>query len=281
MQVIRTVKQGYQRPPTSSVSTVIEAGNVMAVTTQSKQTNNISGLRQGNELYYCDPSTGELVAYKPYTSRADDMSVVRASYKTLRYIIIANFHGLPSEVEVVLTYSKEYDPAPSDLYYDYKNFYKRLSRQHSGLEYIVVPEPQKSGKWHLHCLFKKANNTKLYIPYQQLEACWGFGGVSINHIHTPYGTALYLTSNREKVTPERLALYPPRFKLYRCSRGIVRPQPQKITRSELETKVTAGGYLLKYGDCVDIEAVSAEDGTTVRLNRITHETYERKLKYYD
>lgn len=278
MYVVKTVKQAYQRPPPHLTSTVIEAGNIMAATTQSHQANNTSGLRRGNELYRLDPATGELIEYKPYTSRADDMSAVRASYKALRYIILANFHGLPSEVKVVLTYSPERNPSPNDLYYDYKNFYKRLSRQYPGLEYIVIPEPHQNGRWHLHCLFKTGNNTELYIPRQQLETLWGFGIVSIQRIRKPQADALYLTSNQKKVTAERLALYPPRFKLYRCSRGIVHPQQQQMPRSVLEAKVLDQGYLLNYGDCVDVEAASPEDGTAICLNRIIHETYERKYK---
>lgn len=278
MYIIKTVKQGYQRPPPDLTSTVIEAGNIMAATTQSRQASNTSGLRQGNELYRLDPATGELIEYKPYTSRADDMSAVRASYKTLRYIILANFHGLSSEAKVVLTYSPEHDPSPSDLYHDYKNFYKRLSRQYPGLEYIVIPEPHQSGKWHLHCLLKTGDNTELYIPHHQLETLWGLGIVSIQRIRNPQADALYLTSSRKKVTAERLALYPPHFKLYRCSRGIIHPQQLEIPRSVLEAKVLDQGYLLSYGDCVDVEAVSPENGTTICLNRIIHETYERKYK---
>lgn len=178
--------------------------------------------------------TGEIIDVKHAKTRADQMQVIRRSIRKLRMIINANFFGEDNELFITLTYAENMTDLKR-LYKDFNKFVKRLKYRYKdyGFEYIAVPEPQLRGAWHLHLLLKAMNKGYLYISNDEIAELWSHGftkterlkGVdNIGAYVSSYLTNIYNEDTGTKAKGARLYLYPVGMNLYRCSRGIKRPE---------------------------------------------------------
>lgn len=181
-----------------------------------------------------DIETGEMLGVNHSKTRSEQMQGMRRSIRRLRMIINANFFGESNELFITLTYAENMQDIKR-LYKDYVIFYQKLKRRYKdyGFEYIAVPEPQLRGAWHLHVLLKSMNKEYLYIPNNEVADLWGHGFTKTQRLKdvdnvgayvSAYLTDLYDEDTGVKTKGARVYLYPAGMNLYRCSRGIKKPE---------------------------------------------------------
>lgn len=209
-----------------------------------------------------DLRTGEVVEYKHTVNRAESTANVAKSLRDLRDIINANLEDPERALWVTLTY-RENMTDPARLYEDFRRFWQRfkyyLNKQnHPPAEYIAAAEPQKRGAWHLHLLLLFQEKIP-FIPNSDMAEIWSWGFSKTKSLKGVANPGLYLTAylgnmelteaieagqfkagrlseskDRSKavIKGARLHLYPPGFNLYRCSRGVKRPEVREMTEGE-------------------------------------------------
>lgn len=230
------------------------------------------------DFYYL-VSTGEVKEKRHIKSRADDLASVSQSLKRLRDYINFNVSDADKCLWVTLTY-KENMTDSKRLYKDFVNFVKRFKYKYGQFEYIVACEPQGRGAWHMHCIFIFPD-TKPYIPNKELASCWGQGFTKTKRLNNVDNIGAYITAYlgdidyneavRLKIDPNfyetkeineidgeqlkvpkkvlkgaRMVLYPPKFNLYRISKGIKKPPIEMMTYSEAKEKI--GDHIPTYSN---------------------------------
>lgn len=161
-------------------------------------------------------------------------------------------------------------------------------------EYIIAAEPQGRGAWHLHCLFLWSGKAP-FIPNADMARIWGQGFTKTKSLKGVDDPGLYLTAylgnmelteaissgtfqagqmteskdkSKAVVKGARLKLYPPGFNLYRCSRGVKRPEMLDMTEGEAQEII--GRAPLTYEKTI---AIVDESGET--RNIINYRQYNR------
>lgn len=154
-----------------------------------------------------------------------------------------------------------------------------LKKQGYEYEYIVAMEPQGRGAWHAHMLMI-FNSKAPYIDNDNvMSKMWGNGFTTTKKLDKnidnlgAYLTAYlgdmelfegkdlfgseYIINNNYTISEAqvdeegkkvskafikglRMALYPPKFNLYRCSRGIKKPEIFYTTEEKAQKKISAG-----------------------------------------
>ena len=186
-------------------------------------------------------------------SRIDNLSSIKRTMRQLRRLISANFSGGKDELWVTLTYSKNINAKHQDdtkiVYRDFKSFIRKVRSKIGKIEYITVLEPQASGRWHMHVLFKTNDNSRLYVKNSVMEKLWGKGFTSTKRLSNRDNVAAYVMayvtnlridngmSKKRDIKGERIYLYPKGTKIYRRSKGIVDPKTIKATTKRKLNKV--------------------------------------------
>lgn len=288
-----------KRPYPSAPVTMKRCGNVVEVRYSVHGPPKIT-IEKLSADYYLDRLTGEVREFQHHTNRAEDKSSVSQSLKKLRDLINSNLENPERALWVTLTYAENMKD-PQRLYTDYHAFWKRFRRylQKQGYppaEYIIAAEPQGRGAWHLHCLFIFQNSPKCpYIPNSDMARIWGHGFTKTQSLKGVGDPGLYLTSylknmklseavnagqfkagrlaetkdkSKAVIKGARLKLYPPSFNLYRCSRGVKRPEVCQMMEQEAQAKVS--GMPLTYEKTISI----TDEGGTLR-NIINYRTYTK------
>lgn len=219
---------------------------------------------------YVDLRTGEVKEFQHTTSRAENTASVAQSLRNLRDIINTNMTAPETALWVTLTY-KENMRDTKKLYEDFHAFVKRLRRhlQRHGyppVEYIAAAEPQGRGSWHLHVLLLFPEKAP-FIPNPHMAKLWGHGFTKTKSLQGVDNPGLYLTAylgdmelteaamsgtqrgrlgeveaedeqgrkvKKAVIKGARLHLYPSGFNLYRCSRGVKRPEVLHMTEGEAQ-----------------------------------------------
>lgn len=221
-----------------------------------------------NTDMYVDKRTGEVKEFQHHASRAEDKASVSQSLRNLRDLINANLENPETALWVTLTYWENMTD-PAQLYEDYRRFWQRfkyyLSKQDlPPAEYIIAAEPQGRGAWHLHCLFLFPDKAP-FIPNADMARKWSHGFTKTQSLKGVGNPGLYLTAylgdmelteaistgqfkagriaeTRDKskavIKGARLKLYPPGFNLYRCSRGVKRPEVCQMTEQEAQAEIS-------------------------------------------
>ncbi len=246
-----------------------KAGNITEIMCAEK-TNTQCPILRVNKDNYVDKRTGEVKNFNHIESRAEDKNSVRVSLTKLRDIINANITNPDYCRWVTLTYAENMTD-DKRLYSDFKKFIMRMRSRNYIFEYIVAMEPQGRGAWHAHLLMifdKKAP----FIPNNQLEEIWGHGFVKIKALSDIDNIGVYLTAYlgdmeldeaiknglsvdkssvkevevldesgkkiaKSIVKGARLSLYPPKFHIFRKSRGIKLPDISYTSYSEAKNSV--------------------------------------------
>lgn len=186
-------------------------------------------------------------------SRKDNLSSIKRTMRQLRRLISANFSGGKDELWVTLTYSKNINAKHQDdtkiVYRDFKSFIRKVRSKIGKIEYITVLEPQASGRWHMHVLFKTNDNSRLYVKNSVMEKLWGKGFTSTKRLSNRDNVAAYVMayvtnlridngmSKKRDIKGARIYLYPKGTKIYRRSKGIVDPKTIKATTKRKLNKV--------------------------------------------
>ena len=245
-----------------------KAGNITEIMCAEK-TNTQCPILRVNKDNYVDKRTGEVKNFNHIESRAEDKNSVRVSLTKLRDIINANITNPDYCRWVTLTYAENMTD-DKRLYSDFKKFIMRMRSRNYIFEYIVAM-PQGRGAWHAHLLMifdKKAP----FIPNNQLEEIWGHGFVKIKALSDIDNIGVYLTAYlgdmeldeaiknglsvdkssvkevevldesgkkiaKSIVKGARLSLYPPKFHIFRKSRGIKLPDISYTSYSEAKNSV--------------------------------------------
>ncbi len=227
---------------------------------------------------------------------------VSQSLKRLRDYINTNVSDVKNCKWVTLTY-KENMTDTKRLYTDFKNFIKRFKYSYGKFEYIVAMEPQARGAWHCHCIFIFPD-TAPFIPNDTIAEIWGHGITKTKKLDNIDNLGAYLTAylgdmdfsscmeegvsfsaddikevteidGKQLKTPKkivkgaRLCMYPPKFNLYRISRGIKPPVKEYHCYSEIKEK--EGLRQPTYS-----KAISLIDSEKDFSNKIIYEYYNTK-----
>lgn len=241
-------------PPNAEVR-LTEMGNVTEI--MFSETRSTGGhIQKVSADQYIDLKTGELKDFKKIENRSQDLNNVAKSLKKLRDILNTNITDVSFCRWVTLTYADNMTD-PVKLRYDAENCIKRLRAKFGHFEYITVAEPQARGAWHLHCVFIFPGKAP-YMANDIVADCWKKGFVVVKRLDDVDNVGAYLTAylgdmelsevekldrpfscngfkeveytdetgkkqSKKFVKGARLCLYPPKFNIYRKSRGIKDP----------------------------------------------------------
>ena len=208
-------------------------------------------------------STGEIGYFEHNRTGEKQIAHMRKSMKRLKGIIRANFgQNVDCERHITFTYKSNMQD-PEKLMRDFQKWQQRMQYAHdtTKFDYIAIAEPQERGAWHIHLLIKA--DKPIYWDYNKIGKMWkgvikeDVGNPQVEEITADdvgsYFAAYFSTVIDEEADasgdPEkrkeaskaakkgsRLHLYPPYFKFYRCSRGIIRPKPTPIAQHEISSE---------------------------------------------
>lgn len=288
----------------SSIVALKSMNNIMEICYCSNRNSKANIINIDKDFYYLT-STGEIKEKNHIESRAEDLASVSQSLKRLRDYINYNVVDSDKCLWITLTY-KENMTDTKRLYKDFRDFVKRFRYKYGHFEYIVACEPQGRGAWHLHCIFI-FDKTKPYIPNNELAICWGQGFTKTKRLNNVDNIGAYITAYlgdidlneavRLKISPNfyqvkeideidgeklkvpkkvlkgaRMVLYPPKFNLYRISKGIKKPPIELMTYKEAKEKI--GNHAPTYSSGLDL--ILPNNTSNNSFKRIIYEYYNTK-----
>ena len=255
--------------------------------------------------HYLITATGEVKQCRHIKNRYQSKGQLAQSFKRLREIINTNATNVNNCRWLTLTY-REHITDTKQAYNDFDKFIKRLRYKYGNLEYINVCEPQGNGRWHFHCLIIFPSKAP-YIPNDEMAEIWGHGFTKTQKLDNRIDNiGAYLSAhisdmeieeadslgieygiedikeitkidNQQLENPKyyikgaRLSLYPPKFNLYRTSRGIKKPVKEYMTYKQAKEKI--GLDQPTYS-----KSVKLTDTDGKFSNKITYEHYNMRRK---
>lgn len=249
---------------------VKEMGNIIELMYSDRKNHKIV-IKKLNNNEYIDLRTGEVKTFDKIDNRACDMNSVRQSLGRLRDLLNTNITDTSKCRWVTLTYADNMTD-PKQLYEDFKKFNMRMRYKGYDYEYIVAMEPQGRGAWHAHLVMIFKDKAP-YIDNDLMSKIWGHGFTTTKKLEDVDNVGAYLTaylgdmdmsdyrklSDSEKdnvrvlgikeveidgvpksvLKGARLHMYPPKFNLYRFSRGIKKPVVSYEKEIEAQKKISA------------------------------------------
>ncbi|MGI6696660.1 MAG: rolling circle replication-associated protein [Christensenellales bacterium] len=232
---------------------VISSGNINEIiTVKIPPSPVISNYRRLDKDRCVNLKTGEIITYKKSSKRLNNHQGLRKTFSDLRRVINANFIGdHQSELHITLTYNYN-EQDYTKVAKDFSRFWSRFTYHYPGCEYIRILEPQNAGRWHIHLLVKLMNGKLLYVDYDHLRDLWGLGLIHVSEMPSSDNIGAYFSAmftdydafeNAECpeqnpngwkaiVKGARFKFYPPNFRFYSCSKGIIRPKAKKMPYGE-------------------------------------------------
>ena len=283
---------------------VKEMGNVTEIMYSDSYASKCS-IKKLDSENYLDLESGEIKQFKKMETRACDTASVRKSLGRLRDYINTNVVDVDNCKWVTLTY-KENMTDTKKLYRDFDNFNRRLRSEVGHYEYIVAREPQARGAWHMHVIL--IFNNAFFLDNKIVWKAWSPKGFKCNYDYTKTqkldnvdNVGAYLTAylgdmdlesalefglllNGDKVkevevsdeAPKRyvkgarLRLYPPKFNIYTCSRGIKKPITYYDIEKNAQKKVSAD--TLTFEKSIQLKSADSD------FSKILSYRYYNKLK---
>lgn len=210
-----------------------------------------------NKDEYVNLQTGEILQKNHAENRAELVKSLKRTFKGIRDMVNSNCTDPQSIRWLTLTYAENMQDYER-LYPDFKAFIRTVRSRYGNCEYIVVPEPQARGAWHLHVILVFEGKAP-FMPNADVAEIWGNGFVSVKAIHDCNNIGAYLSAylgdlevplGTEGATDKtvdgqskaflkgaRLKLYPSGMRMYRASRGIKRPVVTWIDAEGVEEEV--------------------------------------------
>lgn len=285
-----------ERPTPEAPVTVKVCGNVIEVRHSSRGAPEIT-IEKLSADEYLDKRTGEIKEFQHTENRAENTASVAQTLRNLRDLINANLTDPERALWVTLTY-RENMRNRERLYTDFHTFWKRFRRwqEKEGqekTEYIAAAEPQGRGAWHLHLLLLFPGKAP-FIPNTEISRLWGQGFTKTKSLKGVDNPGLYLTAylgdmelteavtagqfkashiqekkaGKAVVKGARLRLYPSGFNLYRCSRGVKRPQVTHMTEEEAR-------QIIRDAPLVYEKTISVLNGEGQTVNIINYRQYNK------
>lgn len=135
-------------------------------------------------------------------------------------------------------------------------------------------------------LVKQSNDGDFYIPQSRIQHFWKHGGANIRKLPVCDNYGAYFSAHvtnldtsenpgssisKRTMKGARLKFYPTGMKIYRCSKGIVRPQAIKMRRSDALEALS--DTTLQYST---IKAIleKDDDGNEQQVNAILYERFK-------
>lgn len=262
-----------------------------------------------DKYHYMYLNTGEVFECNHIQNRSESKFQVGQSLKRLRDYINTNVVDTNKCKWVTLTYAKNMTDTKK-LYNDFKNFIRRFKERYGHIEYITACEPQARGAWHMHLIII-FDRVAPFIPNATIEKLWQQGFTKTTKLDDIDNIGAYLTAylgdmefteenilELEKqglkvsqmalkevneiegiklkepksfIKGGRLYMYPPKFNLYRISRGIKKPKKEYYSYHVAKEK--AGLQLPTYS-----KGIKLSDTDNSFANIIIYEYYNTKRK---
>lgn len=283
-------------------------GNIYEICYLQKKNNKIT-TQLLNKDYYVNLETGAVSECKHIVNRADNKFQVGQSLKRLRDYINTNVVEPKNCKWVTLTYAKNMQDTKK-LYNDFKNFIRRFKEFYGHIEYIVAMEPQARGAWHMHLIIIFDKQAP-FIPNSTIEQLWQQGFTKTTKLDNIDNIGAYLTAylgdmelnqdnlqelekngfkmsnldvkqvneinNIKLKEPKsfikggRLYMYPPKFNLYRISRGIKKPTKEFYSYHVAKEKIGLINPTFSTG-------YSLTDSVNSFTNKVIYEYYNTNVK---
>ena len=283
-------------------------GNIYEICYLQKKNNKIT-TQLLNKDYYVNLETGAVSECKHIVNRADNKFQVGQSLKRLRDYINTNVVEPKNCKWVTLTYAKNMQDTKK-LYNDFKNFIRRFKESYGHIEYIVAMEPQARGAWHMHLIIIFDKQAP-FIPNSTIEQLWQQGFTKTTKLDNIDNIGAYLTAylgdmelnqdnlqelekngfkmsnldvkqvneinNIKLKEPKsfikggRLYMYPPKFNLYRISRGIKKPTKEFYSYHVAKEKIGLFNPTFSTG-------YSLTDSVNSFTNKVIYEYYNTNVK---
>lgn len=283
-------------------------GNIYEICYLQKKNNKIT-TQLLNKDYYVNLETGAVSECKHIVNRADNKFQVGQSLKRLRDYINTNVVEPKNCKWVTLTYAKNMQDTKK-LYNDFKNFIRRFKELYGHIEYIVAMEPQARGAWHMHLIIIFDKQAP-FIPNATIEQLWQQGFTKTTKLDNIDNIGAYLTAylgdmelnqdnlqelekngfkmsnldvkqvneinNIKLKEPKsfikggRLYMYPPKFNLYRISRGIKKPTKEFYSYHVAKEKIGLINPTFSTG-------YSLTDSVNSFTNKVIYEYYNTNVK---
>lgn len=288
MSVLKNYKDNFDMP-INAIVTFKTMGNIYEIDYCSKK-NYAPTIQLLDKNHYVDLKTGEVKDCKHIENRSQNKFQVGQSLKRLRDLINTNVTIPDNWKWITLTYKDNMQDTKrlyADFKRFMTRFRRKFHM--FDIDYIIACEPQARGAWHIHLLLG-FNKIAPFIPNATIEKLWEQGFTKTTKLDNIDNVGAYLTAylgdmelNQENITllikngievskndlkevneidgiklkePKsfikggRLYLYPPKFNLYRASRGIKKPLVEKIPYYDAKKKV--GSLKPTYTSCINI-----------------------------
>ena len=287
---IKIKKLPYSCLSSAEIIKVFEGNGIVEVESMQKSPFSLNRFVRLSKTEYVDKETGEIKKYQKKDKRQENPNELRKTFKALRRLINYNFCAGNNERHITLTYGnlqKDYKQVNSD----FRQWWRKIKKYFSSLEYICVIEYQASGSIHLHVLVKDIDNEDLPLKQELLNETWTKGFSKVTEIKNVSNLGAYLTAyfinlslnediqnknaNKLILKGERLKYYKTNQRIFSTSRGIVRNKGYTVTLEELED-ITRGAKLV-YADSKIITKIN-ENGKEYIVNKTTYQQYNKNLK---
>lgn len=302
-----TIKRSYSESPSpipdNAIVKVTKSGNIIDILFSEKQ-NSSCFIRLLDKNHYCDLRTGEIKECQHIENRQQNLKFVANSLKVLRNIINANVLDISKCRWLTLTYAENMQD-PKRLQKDFEHFIERIRKRFGQCEYISVAEPQARGAWHLHVILLFDCEAP-FMENMVVRNAWKRGFVNVRALDNVDNVGAYLTAylgdielseaqtekipfneknikvlefeddtgQKEKkafIKGGRLHMYPPNFNIYRCSKGIKKPDVTRQSYKQAMSEV--GSAKLTYN-----RSVILSDTEHNFENTLTYESYNTVRK---
>lgn len=285
-------------------------GNIYEICYLQKKNNKIT-TQLLNKDYYVNLETGAVSECKHIVNRADNKFQVGQSLKRLRDYINTNVVEPNNCKWITLTYKKNMTDSKQlyNDFKRFMTRFKRRFKEYK-IEYIVACEPQSRGAWHMHLIII-FDRVAPFIPNATIEVLWEQGFTKTTKLDNIDNIGAYLTAylgdmefteeNIQELQKQglnvsqmalkevneiegiklkepksfikggRLYMYPPKFNLYRISRGIKKPKKEYYSYHVAKEKIGlinptfSTGYFLT-------------DSVNSFTNKVIYEYYNTKVK---
>lgn len=163
---------------------------------------------------------------------------VNKTRQMLKRLINANIGKYPETDKFITLTFKDFK-SREQLLEDFRNFNRRLSDRYKDYKYIAVIErgTKNTKRLHLHCLFFGLP----YVPREEFQAIWSYGGVDMRAIEKYDDVANYIMKYVKK-TLEDGSFIPKGKKFYTHSKGMYEPEVYYFTAEEYSHFIKSGNY---------------------------------------
>ena len=257
---------------------------------------------------YKNTTTGEIKqCKKQIDNRSQGVASLKKTFKSIREAINVNCEDVRKCKMITLTY-KEKMVDTKKLYDDFKKFNMKFKYRYGNYEYIMVCEPQSTGSFHIHVIYIWEDIVP-YLDYDKVVKMWNKGYIKILPLYGnvenlgAYFTAhlsdlpvdecnmtyeeiiknhlfvkeVYYDAETKKELKEpkyyikgaRLKYYPPKFNIYRHSKGIKKPGKDKMEYRQALKKV--GSEVPTFESTIQVK-----DNDGNELNIIVRECYNSR-----